>query len=96
MRINAGDRDERAAIIAEIAEKTGAELVQTIGHIAVFYLPNSEKQEDPAARLVAITKVQCILTRSALPEFPGGAGPSGINHSLIAFDLPIRRAQWEN
>ncbi|MCB1867304.1 MAG: ribosome assembly RNA-binding protein YhbY [Gammaproteobacteria bacterium] len=45
MRINAGDRQERAGIIAEITEKTGAELVQTIGHIAVFYLPNSEKQK---------------------------------------------------
>ena len=45
MRINAGDRQERAGIIAEITEKTGAELVQTIGHASGFYLPNSEKQK---------------------------------------------------
>jgi RNA-binding protein len=43
MRINAGDRKERAGIIAEIADKTGAELVQTIGHVAVFYLRNPDK-----------------------------------------------------
>jgi RNA-binding protein len=43
MRINAEDRQERAGIIAQIADKTGAELVQTIGHVAVFYLHNPEK-----------------------------------------------------
>ena len=43
MRVNAGDRRERAGMIAEISEKTGAELVQTIGHVAVFFLSNPEK-----------------------------------------------------
>lgn len=43
IRISAGDRDERTAIINQIAAKTGAELVQTIGHVAVFYLPNPKK-----------------------------------------------------
>ena len=45
MRINAGDRLERGDIIAQIIEKTGADLVQTIGHVAVFYLPNLKKQK---------------------------------------------------
>ncbi|MCB1694001.1 MAG: ribosome assembly RNA-binding protein YhbY [Pseudomonadales bacterium] len=33
------DRDERKALIAEMCEKSGAELVQTIGGIAVVYRP---------------------------------------------------------
>ncbi|MCP4288645.1 MAG: ribosome assembly RNA-binding protein YhbY [Gammaproteobacteria bacterium] len=43
MRINAGDRHERSSMIDEIVNKTGAELVQSIGHVAVFYLRHPEK-----------------------------------------------------
>ena len=37
VRVNAADRAERQAMIEEICHTTGAELVQTIGHIAIFY-----------------------------------------------------------
>lgn len=37
VRINAGDRDQRQAILAELCEATGAAVVQTIGHVAVLY-----------------------------------------------------------
>ncbi len=37
VKINAGDRDEKKALIAEMVEKSGATLVQTIGHIALLY-----------------------------------------------------------
>ena len=43
VRINAGDRIERNNMVDEIVKKTGAELVQTIGHVAVFYLRHPEK-----------------------------------------------------
>lgn len=37
IRVNAGDRDERRETIAAICEKTGAELIQTIGHVVSVY-----------------------------------------------------------
>lgn len=37
VRVNAGDREERDAMIAAILEKSRAQLVQRIGHIAVLY-----------------------------------------------------------
>lgn len=37
VRVNAGDREERDAMIAAILKKSRAELVQRIGHIAVLY-----------------------------------------------------------
>ena len=43
VRINAGDRLQRDEMVNRIVEKTGAELVQTIGHIAVLYLRHPEK-----------------------------------------------------
>ena len=39
VRVNAGDREARQAMIEQIGEQTGAEAVQQIGHIAVFYRP---------------------------------------------------------
>jgi len=42
IRVNAGDRDERDAMIATICEKTGAELIQRIGHVAALYRANPE------------------------------------------------------
>lgn len=44
IRVNAADRDERNRIIDEICAHTHAELVQKIGHIALIYLRNREKQ----------------------------------------------------
>jgi RNA-binding protein len=40
VRLNAGDRDDRDAAVAAIAERTGAELVQRIGNVAVYFRAN--------------------------------------------------------
>lgn len=37
VRVNAEDRDARRALITELCDAGGAELVQSIGHIAVLY-----------------------------------------------------------
>lgn len=37
IRIAAGDRDTRRRLVNDICLATGAELVQTIGHVATFY-----------------------------------------------------------
>lgn len=43
IRIAAGERDERTAMIEQIIERSGADLVQTIGHIAVLFRRNPDK-----------------------------------------------------
>ena len=43
LRARVGDREERDRILAELAAATGAELVQRIGHVALFYRANPEK-----------------------------------------------------
>lgn len=43
IRINAGDRDARSRIIESLLPQAGAELVQQIGHVAVFYRRNRQK-----------------------------------------------------
>lgn len=43
VRVNAGDREDREALIAVILDATGGELVQRIGHIAAIFRRNSEK-----------------------------------------------------
>lgn len=42
VRVNAGDREQRQSMIEQIAAQTGAEPVQQIGHVAVFYRPAEE------------------------------------------------------
>ncbi|NLA67173.1 MAG: ribosome assembly RNA-binding protein YhbY, partial [Gammaproteobacteria bacterium] len=37
--------DERDALIAALAERCGAAMVQRIGHVAVLYRPNREKRQ---------------------------------------------------
>jgi RNA-binding protein len=39
VRVNAGDREERDALIAQICDSARCELVQRIGHIAILYRP---------------------------------------------------------
>jgi RNA-binding protein len=39
----AADRDERAEIIQEILDKTGADLIQSIGQIATLYRKKPEE-----------------------------------------------------
>lgn len=37
VRVNAGQREERQAMITQICAETGAELIQAIGHIITLY-----------------------------------------------------------
>ena len=45
IKVGAEDRDGRDAAIAQIAERTGAALVQRIGHTAVLYRPSKDKRQ---------------------------------------------------
>ena len=51
VKVAGEDREERAAIIAEIASTTGAEIVQTIGKIALLY-KKAAKQNAKLSNLV--------------------------------------------
>jgi RNA-binding protein len=43
VRVSAEDREERAALIARLVEASGAELIQTIGHVAILFRRNPKK-----------------------------------------------------
>ena len=43
VKVAAGDRDLRDAMIGEICDKTGAELVQRVGNMALLFLRNKKK-----------------------------------------------------
>ena len=45
VKIGAEDRETRDAMIGEIAEKSGAALVQRIGHVAVLYRPSKDHRQ---------------------------------------------------
>jgi RNA-binding protein len=45
VKIGAEDRETRDAMIGEIAEKSGAALVQRIGHVAVLYRPSKNHRQ---------------------------------------------------
>ncbi|NCX93790.1 MAG: ribosome assembly RNA-binding protein YhbY [Gammaproteobacteria bacterium] len=42
VKVAGQEREDKAAIIQSIASSTGAEIIQTIGHIAVFYRKKPE------------------------------------------------------
>ena len=42
VKIAAGDREARDAIVAELADRSGASLVQRIGNVAVLYRPTTD------------------------------------------------------
>ncbi|HSG10675.1 MAG TPA: YhbY family RNA-binding protein [Gammaproteobacteria bacterium] len=42
IKITGGEREQRSGMIAQICEKLGAELVQSIGHIALIYRPAND------------------------------------------------------
>lgn len=44
LKVAGADRDQRDAMIAELATQTGATLVQRIGHVAVLYRPSRDKR----------------------------------------------------
>ena len=45
VRVRAGDRDSRDAMIRALCDTSGAELVQRIGHVAVLWRPNPERRK---------------------------------------------------
>ena len=45
VKVGAEDRDARDAMIDELAQRTGAALVQRIGHTAVLYRPSKERRQ---------------------------------------------------
>jgi len=45
VKIGAEDRETRDAMIAEIVDKSGAGLVQRIGHVAVLYRPSKDHRQ---------------------------------------------------
>lgn len=47
VRVNAGDREERKKLIEELTSKSGATLVQTVGHVALLY----RKAEKPSLQI---------------------------------------------
>ncbi|PYG02644.1 RNA-binding protein [Thioalkalivibrio sp. ALE21] len=42
VKVGIGDRDARAEVIHDMCERTGAELVQRIGHVATLFRRNPE------------------------------------------------------
>lgn len=42
VRVQGGDREDRAELIAAMCRATGAELVQRIGHVALIYRPGAD------------------------------------------------------
>jgi len=44
VKVNAGDRGLRDALVAEIAGRTGSDLVDRVGNMAAFYRANPEKR----------------------------------------------------
>ena len=44
VKVGSDDRDARDALIADLASRVDAALVQRIGHTAVFYRPSKDKR----------------------------------------------------
>lgn len=45
VKVGGEDRDQRQAMIAELTQRSGATLVQRIGHTAVLYRPSRERRQ---------------------------------------------------
>lgn len=45
VKVGGEDRDQRAAMIDELAQRSGAALVQRIGHTAVLYRPSRDRRQ---------------------------------------------------
>lgn len=45
LKVAAEDREARDAMIGDVVERTGAALVQRIGHTAVLYRPSRDKRQ---------------------------------------------------
>ncbi|HSQ08238.1 MAG TPA: YhbY family RNA-binding protein [Chromatiaceae bacterium] len=44
VKVNAGDRELRDTLVAQIAARTGSDLVDRIGNMASFYRANPDKK----------------------------------------------------
>lgn len=44
IRIGSAEREERDATVQAIADRTGADLIQRIGHVASYFRPNPRKK----------------------------------------------------
>ncbi|MCD9005925.1 ribosome assembly RNA-binding protein YhbY [Luteimonas sp. XNQY3] len=45
VKVGASDRDERDAMIADLAGRTGSALVQRIGHVAILYRQSKDRRQ---------------------------------------------------
>ncbi len=45
IKIAAEDREAREAMIGELAQRSGAALVQRIGHVAILYRPSKDRRQ---------------------------------------------------
>jgi RNA-binding protein len=45
VKIAAEDRDVRDALVADLVQRTGAALVQRIGHVAILYRPSRDHRQ---------------------------------------------------
>lgn len=45
VKVAAGDRDERDALVADLVRRSDAALVQRIGNVAVLYRPSQDKRQ---------------------------------------------------
>ncbi|TYT25215.1 ribosome assembly RNA-binding protein YhbY [Luteimonas viscosa] len=45
IKVAAADREERDLLIGQLAQRSGAALVQRIGHVAVLYRPSRDKRQ---------------------------------------------------
>jgi len=45
VKIAAEDRDVRDALVADLVQRTGAALVQRIGHVAILYRPSKDHRQ---------------------------------------------------
>ena len=50
VRVSAGEREERDEIIQQIVERTHAELIQRVGHVATFFRQNAENPRVDAGK----------------------------------------------
>ena len=53
VRVRVGDREARDGIIAQLCDKSGADLVQRIGNVALLYRPNLSKKPEKRIKLPA-------------------------------------------
>jgi len=45
VKVNAADREERERMIGELAERTQAQVIHTIGHVVVLFRANPKKKQ---------------------------------------------------